>query len=256
MTLIAGAEQPHRGVGLLLDTPPLQNLGTLSYSWYLWHWPFLVFAAALFPNISVTGKLAAGVASLIVASITHQVIENPIRSFPYLIQRPALTLYLAAGVTVCSLSAAYVSMRWAAHLTNTPEMMTIEKSVDDIANMPRQQCVTLGESSEIKRCEFGNTSSATNVVLFGDSHAIQWFNPLLKIANAQGWKLTTIVKSGCPAADVRIPGSNEGFAAHCAAWRTESIRQIGSLHPSMVVIGNVLQVIRSDEPMRPQANMA
>src|SRR5690349_18401435 len=32
--MVAGAEQPHRGVGALLDSAPLQMFGTLSYSWY------------------------------------------------------------------------------------------------------------------------------------------------------------------------------------------------------------------------------
>ena len=53
LALVAGAEQPHRGASILLDTAPLQMLGLLSYSWYLWHWPFLVFSKAILPGISV-----------------------------------------------------------------------------------------------------------------------------------------------------------------------------------------------------------
>jgi peptidoglycan/LPS O-acetylase OafA/YrhL len=249
IALIAGAELPHRGVGVVLDSAPLQKLGTLSYSWYLWHWPFLVFAFALFPNISVAGKIVAAAASLAVAAVTHHIVENPIRFHPYLIKRPALSLYLAAAVTVCSLSVALLSMRFAAQLANKPEMKTIETAIGDIADMPRQQCVTLGESSEVKTCVFGSTSSLTNIVLFGDSHAIQWFNPLLQIAESYGWKLTTVVKSGCLAADVRNPEETDGFAKNCTAWRGEAIRQISALRPSIVFIGNASNHLgRTDEP--------
>ena len=68
---LAGAELPDRGVGRLLNTGPLQIVGTLSYSWYLWHWPCLVLAKALYPAIAVWGKIGVATASLILAAITH-----------------------------------------------------------------------------------------------------------------------------------------------------------------------------------------
>ena len=49
LALIAGTEHPNRGVSVMLSSASLQALGRISYSWYLWHWPFLVFSAALGP---------------------------------------------------------------------------------------------------------------------------------------------------------------------------------------------------------------
>ena len=238
LALIAGSEQPHRGVGILLDSAPLQFLGILSYSWYLWHWPFLVFSRALLPNISVVGKTAVALAALAVAWITHTLVENPIRFHPYLVKRVALSLYLGGALTLCSLTAAFLSMRYAVKLAKAPEMRTITAAVDDIAKMPRQECVSLGDSPEVKTCTFGDKSSATNIVLFGDSHAIQWFDPLLTMAKSNGWKLTTMVKSGCPATDVTIAESGATFAASCNSWRANSIRTIIALRPSLVFIAN------------------
>jgi hypothetical protein len=129
-------------------------------------------------------------------------------------------------------------------------MKPIDAAVNDIANMPRQQCVSLGESPDLKICVFGNTVSGTNIILFGDSHAIQWFNPLLQIAESHGWKLTTAVKSGCPATDVRTPGSSTAFAINCASWRAEAIRRIVGLRPSIVFIGNASNYLGGkDEPL-------
>jgi hypothetical protein len=146
------------------------------------------------------------------------------------------------------LSASFLSIRFANHLASAPEMNPIEAAVGDIANMPRQQCVNLGESPDLKTCVFGNESSATSIILFGDSHAIQWFNPLLQIARSHGWKLTTVVKSGCLATDVRTPGSSDAFAANCANWRAQAIERIVGLHPSIVFIGNASNYFsRKDE---------
>ena len=236
--LVAAAEQPALGPVRVLQSSPLQFLGTMSYSWYLWHWPLLVFAAALLPNIPLSGKVAVSALSLVVAAITHYAIENPVRFHPALTRRPALSLGLAAALTVCSLGSAVVSMRFAGRLADAPGMKAITAAVDDIANMPRERCVSLGDSSAVKTCAFGNSGSATEVVLFGDSHAIQWFNPLNRLASSHGWRLSTFVKSGCPATDIVAKGPSPGFAAGCAAWRAEAIRQIVALRPSLVFIGN------------------
>ena len=237
--LIAGAEHPRRGVGVVLYSDPLQMLGRLSYSWYLWHWPFLVFSAALLPNISIAGKTAAAAASLAVAGISHHFVEDPIRFHPSLLKRPALSLCLAATVTLCSLGAAFLSIWFAVHLANEPEMKTITAAIDDIARFERQQCVTSQrQSPEVKTCRFGDTSSGITIVLFGDSHAMSWFKPLQRIAESNGWKLVTVVKYACSAFDIRSPGTPVVDRAACASWRAEALQQIVALRPSIVFIVN------------------
>jgi hypothetical protein len=84
-----------------------------------------------------------------------------------------------------------------------------------------------------------------NLVLFGDSHAIQWFNPLQRIAESHGWRLTTIVKSGCPATDISPPGVSS-FSENCTKWRKEAIRQIAALRPSIVFVGSATTYLRQN----------
>ncbi len=248
--LIAGAEQPYRRDKVVLGSPPLLALGTLSYSWYLWHWPLIVFAAVLFPNISVAGKTAAAIASLAVAAITHHFVENPIRFHPYLVARPAVSLYLAAGVTLCSLGVSFQSVRFASRLASAAEMKAIKATFDDAPLDPtmEEKCRSGVLSKQVKMCVFGDAASATNVMLFGDSHAEQWINPLNAIAKAQGWKLTTVLKAGCPSIDVivRPPRTKS-----CAYWRPEAIRQIGGQHPSIVLLVNsTIYLGQKDKPAR------
>src|SRR5258708_35591030 len=120
----------------------------------------------------------------------------------------------------------------AVRLANEPEMKTITAAIDDIARMPRQQCVSLGQSPEAKTCIFGDASSRTHIVLFGDSHAVQWFNPLQRIVESHGWELTTMVKSACPAIDIVSPGLSGGAGAIFAKWPAQTLRRIAALPPA------------------------
>jgi peptidoglycan/LPS O-acetylase OafA/YrhL len=236
--LLAGATQPGRGVHVLLESNPMQVLGKLSYSWYLWHWPCLIFAETFYPSCPVTGKLAACAIALGLAAASHHFVENPIRFNPYLVKKPVLSLCLGAALTICSLTAATLSLRFSAHLANTPEMKTIASRVSDIADMSRDQCLSPEISSELKTCVFANASSSHNLLLFGDSHARQWFNPLRSIAESRGWKLTTMVKATCPAADIAPPELASDLVTNCQVWRAEAMRRIVQMRPSVVFVAN------------------
>jgi peptidoglycan/LPS O-acetylase OafA/YrhL len=235
--LVAGAGT-RVGVGRLLHVRPLQFLGKMSYSWYLWHWPFLVLAAALFPGTPTSGKLLAVLLALGVAALAHRWVENPIRFHHRLVDRPRLTLAFGAMLMVGSLSIAQLSIRVANGLTADRTLRQIAAAAGDIADMPRAQCVSLGRSAEVRTCTFGDRSSPTTVVLFGDSHAIQWFNALERMAVARSWKLTTVVKSGCAAADATLEYPDRHFVAICSTWRHAAIDAIAKLHPAVVVMGS------------------
>ena len=236
--LVAGIHQPRDGVARLLDSVPLQFLGRLSYSWYLWHWPFLVFAAALRPTISVLERALVAVLSLAVAALAYRWIENPVRLNAHLGKRPRLTLVLAAGLMIVSFSLAQLSLRFADRLVVDPGLQRIAASVNDIADMSRKDCVSLSNSTNVLRCTFGDTLSAMTIVLFGDSHAIQWFNPVRGIAIANSWKLTTFLKSGCSATDVVLGSADRGFTEACNTWRKAAIQSIVALHPTLVVVAS------------------
>ncbi len=47
----------------LLSLAPVRYVGRISYSWYLWHWPALIFAAAVWGPLSVAAGLAVVAAS-------------------------------------------------------------------------------------------------------------------------------------------------------------------------------------------------
>jgi len=59
-------------------------------------------------------------------------------------------------------------------------------------------------------CVYGDTTSSTTVVLFGDSHAAYWFPAVDEISLQQHWRLVDLTKDGCPAAEAWVPALGPG----------------------------------------------
>ncbi len=89
------------------------------------------------------------------------------------------------------------------------------------------------------RCAYGDVTSKTTVVLFGDSHAAQWFPAVERIASDRGWRLVSLTKSACTAADIHVWSSTLGREyGECDTWRRNAIARIGVEHPALVVVSD------------------
>jgi peptidoglycan/LPS O-acetylase OafA/YrhL len=88
-------------------------------------------------------------------------------------------------------------------------------------------------------CVYGDPASSTTVVLFGDSHAAQWFPALERIALDRGLRLVSLTKSACTAADVTVWSATLDRAyAECDAWRRDAMDRIAAEHPALVVVSD------------------
>jgi peptidoglycan/LPS O-acetylase OafA/YrhL len=240
LVLSAGDAEPHRGVSAVLSTAPLRFLGARSYSWYLWHWPFVVFAAVLLPAITVVQKIEAAIAALLMAALSHRWVEQPIRTSRHLVRRPNWSLCAAAGAALLTIgtSAALASFGQR-EMTLDAKYEAIQAATVDYGFAARQ-CYTDGRSVEAVKamvCEFGDPRAARTLVLFGDSHAMQWINAMRKAADEKGWHLVTLVKPGCAASDIN-PHNLSVPSDACKLWRVQAIEKIVDLVPYAVVMAS------------------
>ena len=109
MVVLGGTVAPRRGAERLLGLPPLQVLGKWSYSLYLWHWPILTIAAQRAGHeLTLTENLGLVAAAVVLAAVTHYVLENPLRYAPLLTRSP----WTSISVGVCFLLAALSVCAW------------------------------------------------------------------------------------------------------------------------------------------------
>jgi hypothetical protein len=86
-------------------------------------------------------------------------------------------------------------------------------------------------------CYYGDKSASRTVVLFGDSHAAQWFPAFNAAARSEHVKLLYITKTACPSQSVSVR-SGSGLYAACDVWREHAITLIKKRkHVDVIVLG-------------------
>ncbi|WP_406144517.1 acyltransferase family protein [Streptomyces sp. NBC_01012] len=286
LVLAGGCARAPYGAGWLLGRRPLVWLGGLSYGWYLWHWPLLVIVPSALGSADGTAgvPLALGLsaAALGLAWLTLRLVENPVRFQRALRTRPRRALVLgaalSAGTTALSLTAAAVpptievggpapaltravqdaptpQSRLAALLAASPTALPsnltppLTQVKSSRSAVYRDGCHVDYAATGIRPCVYGDRTSSRTVVLFGDSHAAQWFPALQRLATVRGWKLVSLTKASCKAADVTIISGHEPYTA-CDTWRSRAMARIKDLHPDLVVVSSS----DAGDPYRPAAD--
>jgi len=235
--LVAGAAAPGEGVGRLLDIRPLQRLGQLSYSWYLWHWPVLVIGITLLPDFGLQGRLALVALALGLAALTFALVENPVRFHKRLASRPKFSFGLAALLTITGCGVAVVLRQTAISAQDSSAHAPFVAAQWDRPTLG-DDCNANWGDDRAEECVWGDSASERTLVLFGDSHAAHWFPALELIAEIDGWRLLTLTKNACPAAALPFNDPRSHTDDECSRWRESAIQRIREIRPDAVVLGS------------------
>ncbi|MGE0067651.1 MAG: acyltransferase family protein [Solirubrobacterales bacterium] len=243
----------------LLSLPPVRHIGRVSYSWYLWHWPFLIFAAALFGELSVAAGLAVVALSWIPSVASHWLIEDPVRRARSLARLPNRALLLGAACTaVAAFSGVLVknlqpsfhtakisAVRGAAALPEQPQPQQTAAAVRpnplraraDRSRAFYDGCLVGIEGLNSNRCLYGDPAGDRTLILFGDSHAMQYFPPLEALAEERGWRLILLTKAECMPGEVKIRSMvADREYSQCDVWRESALKRIEEGDGSVTVV--------------------
>lgn len=88
-------------IGSILSTRPVVFVGLISYSLYLWHWPFLAFSKYLSPEPLGFGHRAALVGlGFLFATLSWKYVETPFRKRKLGASRKAVFAFAGSGLAV------------------------------------------------------------------------------------------------------------------------------------------------------------
>jgi len=213
-----------------------QWLGAISYPLYLWHWPALVLpSSALGRPLRIYERFLCIVLTVVLAHLTSKYVEDPLRhkklrtATVYKGAVITTTLSLIAGIVIASSASSIITTKGAASYK-----FDLVKVMEKPAVYGDGCHVNYGETKS-GYCTYGNKNSSTTIVLYGDSHAAQWFPALEKLANERGFKLVSLTKSACPAVDSKRPDQGAFKMVHCTKWRQNSIARIAKIKPMAVI---------------------
>ncbi len=115
----------------------------------------------------------------------------------------------------------------------------LREARSDVPSIHRDGCHLQAPDVRSGECAYAALDSKTTVVLFGDSHAAQWFPALERLAVERNWRLVSFTKASCPAVDISVwsPSLKRPYA-ECDEWRTNVLERIAAERPALVVVSN------------------
>ena len=235
LVLRAGGGLGASAVARALSVRPLRELGRLSYSWYLWHWPVLVLAAELYGDLPLGARLALVAASLGLAELSYRLVEDPVRRTSWLAATPARGLGLLVVLTLVGLGAMFGWQTAARRARSAPDVAAEAAARVDRFDAQPWACHDDFAVSTPTGCSEGPAGGPT-VVLYGDSHAGHWAPAVRDVFRPAGWRVVYLTKAGCPPVDVLYFNRRLGREyVECAQWRRNAEARIRRIAPQLVV---------------------
>ncbi|MDD9371740.1 MAG: acyltransferase family protein, partial [Acidimicrobiales bacterium] len=278
--IAANAPRAPASPAQLMAARPVQWLGDVSYSVYLWHWPLIVLLPyATGSSLGLLDKLAVLAASLLLAALTKRYVEDrfrapewgrPLRK-PYLLGLAGMAVVvalaaaqlaevdrleagarddLAAAIAAddpCFGAAALVPGAGCARTTSGPVVPAPAQALNDKSDAYAdvsggKDCWSNAPRFPVTVCEFGDPDSETSVALAGNSHAGQWLPALEEIAETRGWRITTYLASRCALATTDQEFDAADKTDRCAAWGRRVTRELVSGDFDLVVYTHRISV--------------
>lgn len=187
----------HAGAGrnwiseTLLSSQPMNFIGRISYSLYLWHWPLLIIPT-LYMRRDLTGVETAAMiaAAFACATLSWKYVETPIRKWklPHTHRGP-VAAGVMASVAFCAAGVGLLSSGGAPWRYSDKVVLADRAQIRE--ELPGS-CVVAGFAPN--HCDTGDF----DVLVWGDSHAGHYFPGVSDVARSMGLHAQVQTIGGCP----------------------------------------------------------
>ena len=219
-----------------LASGPMVAIGDRSYSIYLWHWPFIVFAGLLWPE-SPKVLLAAAVLSLIPAYASYRWIEQPIRALPQ--DRGIPLVRLVAAVVIPPLALAGTLGPGADESSWYGSVRKYEAAIQPAHAGEATGCTDEAWRNPAK-CTWNEGAAGQPIYLAGDSHADHFSEALILAAKSASRPLVGLSENGCAYLPVSLarPDMGRVWESKCMTHHGHTQDYLVTADPGLVVIAN------------------
>lgn len=239
LVIIAGFAGPRSALRGALSWQPLVKIGDWSYSIYLWHWPAVVFASVLWPNLNWAITVAA-IVSVLPAILSFYFVEQPLRAKG----APAAagqTSRVVAG-TLVPTTAVFVTAGLVTTFFITPFLVDKVGNPVEASPAVAENCLTddSDHSDEwAEGCTWYPEAEGQPIYLVGDSNAAHFDESVLGAARELNRSATIIAGGSCiPVNDFQV--LNPDGSPHqdwCPSYNDFLFRYLLGSEPGTVVLG-------------------
>jgi peptidoglycan/LPS O-acetylase OafA/YrhL len=227
-----------RGNGLVtrtLGSRPLVAVGDLSYSWYLWHWPLIVFTTLLWGSQTFARTIAAA-ASLIPATVSYRWVEQPIRR-----GRDVSGRRMAGIVAFCLLPPiALAGSLWVAVDAGfwSSKVRALSAAVRPLHAAAVAGCTTgdVREQLAGKKCEWISGARGRPVYVVGDSNADQYSEAVIGAGALLRRPVTISTFNGCAFIGASWSDESGAFKERCRGYVTGTLGWLKAAKRGVVII--------------------
>lgn len=243
MMIIISAEQQVRFSALsFLSLKPLQKFGAISYGFYLWHWPVLIFYYMIYQtnHAGLLDGILILLVSYILSFVTSSLIEKPIRNISNTKQLKKLTFVSTMLlISVTAVTASWLVMKdnlqsaVIADIADYPGALSIYYDLDventeeylpnyasafkDVPSFYAENCLSeMDANEEVVECVYGEIENPiATIALVGGSHSGHWFPALEKVAEEEKLKIRLLNRDACRFSSNDFNGR---LSTECMKW--------------------------------------
>jgi peptidoglycan/LPS O-acetylase OafA/YrhL len=228
----------------ILSAAFIQRIGDWSYSIYLWHWPVWVFAIGWLSlhdyPVRIEHKVALAVFSIALGAASYRWIEQPVRLHknvwtPRILLRGSTVLFSACAALV---GLTFLNNGFPSRLPEYLQPAELARRM----NTPRDECFRNSrsvKSASETYCSFGRAAAGSTpaMMLWGDSFANQYLEPISASALERGIHGVIATQSGCRA--FVDSSSHTRDSSACRAFNRATLNYaLGRNSPEIILLGS------------------